>query len=84
MSYAKFIADERTNSSENKMKSFIESFEEFSKLIGVIVLSDHKYKSLNQTYEQVSELNLTIWWDLIFKSMLDFKNYKSQWLLNPF
>ncbi|MBK8394544.1 MAG: CHAT domain-containing protein [Leptospiraceae bacterium] len=84
VSYAKFIADERTNSSENKMKSFIESFEEFSKLIGVIVLSDHKYKSLNQTYEQVSELNLTIWWDLIFKSMLDFKKLQITMVVESF
>lgn len=84
VSYANFIAHERSDTSENKMKAFIESFEEFSKLIGVIVLSDHKYKALNQNYERVSEFNLGIWWDLIFKSILDFKKLQITMVIESF
>ena len=84
VSYANFIAHERSDTSENKMNAFIESFEEFSKLIGVIVLSDHKYKALNQNYERVSEFNLGIWWDLIFKSILDFKKLQITMVIESF
>ncbi|MBK6606245.1 MAG: CHAT domain-containing protein [Leptospiraceae bacterium] len=84
VSYANFIAHERSDTSENKMKAFIESFEEFSKLIGVIVLSDHKYKALNQNFERVNEFNLGIWWDLIFKSILDFKKLQITMVIESF
>jgi hypothetical protein len=84
VSYANFIAHERSDTSENKMKAFVESFEEFSKLIGVIVLSDHKYKALNQVYERVSEFNLGVWWDLIFKSILDFKKLQITMVVESF
>ncbi len=84
VSYANFIAHERSDTSENKMNAFIESFEEFSKLIGVIVLSDHKYKALNQNFERVNEFNLGIWWDLIFKSILDFKKLQITMVIESF
>jgi CHAT domain-containing protein len=83
-SYVNFIAHERSDTSENKMKAFVKSFEEFSKLIGVIVLSDHKYKALNQQYERVTDFNLSIWWDLIFKSILDFKKLQITMVVETF
>ena len=83
-SYANFVAKERESSSENKMTAFVESFEEFSKLIGVIVLSDHKFKALNQSYERINDLSLASWWDLIFKSMLDFKKLQITMVVESF
>jgi hypothetical protein len=50
----------------------------------VIVLSDHKYKALNQQYERVTDFNLSIWWDLIFKSILDFKKLQITMVVETF
>ncbi|HMV42428.1 MAG TPA: CHAT domain-containing protein [Leptospiraceae bacterium] len=84
ISYSNFISIERMDSTENKMKAFVNSFEEFTRLITIIVISDHKYKALNQNFENKEDLSLEYLWDIIFKSMLDFKKLQISMVVESF
>lgn len=72
-SYIRFLEEDKKENLKNKMNSLIDSFEEFSKLMGAIVLSDYRNKSLNTNLPIDSQITVTKWWDMIFRCMLDLK-----------
>ncbi|MEM7180751.1 MAG: CHAT domain-containing protein [Spirochaetota bacterium] len=56
------------------MPSIVHCFEEFSKVIGIITLSNHSYQSLGEVaLKQKKQYNLREWWNTIFDSLWDFK-----------
>ena len=59
---------------ETLMTSIVYCFEEFSKVIGIITLSNHSYQSLGEeALKQKKQYNLREWWNTIFDSLWDFK-----------
>lgn len=59
---------------ELRMQSIVRSFEEFSKIIGILTISNHIYQSLGEPSIKKSKgFDLKTWWNLIFDCLWDFK-----------
>lgn len=78
-SYQKFLNSQKENLPMiQQMVLLIQCFEEFTKILGSIVFSDHKYHGLGKQFPQNADdaLPLNKWWDLIYSCLWDFKKLK--------
>lgn len=78
-SYVNFLNSQKENlPTELQMEKLIQCFEEFSKVLGSIVFSDHKYHSLGKKFPENQDDSIPIfkWWDLIHACLWDFKKLK--------
>lgn len=66
---------EETESSFELIQSLIFSFEEFSKIIGGIIFSDHQYHSLGKYIPNNPDdaVEIKKWWELIYQCLMDFR-----------
>lgn len=79
-SYLQFIQSQKDNLPlSNQMALLIRCFESFTKIIGTIVYSNHRYHSLgtkNFPFHADDAIPLDKWWDLIYSSLWDFRKLK--------
>ncbi|MCB1175961.1 MAG: CHAT domain-containing protein [Leptospiraceae bacterium] len=67
------------------INSLIKSFEQFSKVIGAIILSDYLNQSLGQLkVESKDKMNLAGWWEILFSCMWDFKKIELSMFMETF
>jgi CHAT domain-containing protein len=78
-SYVRFMNSQKENQPvTTQMELLISCFEEFSKVLGSIVFSDHKYHSLGKKFPENQDDSIPIskWWELIYSCLWDFKKLK--------
>lgn len=77
VSYYSFIQKqkEETESPFELIRSLIDSFEEFSKIVGGIIFSDHQHHSLGKYIPNNPDdaVEVKKWWELIYQCLLDFR-----------
>ncbi|MBE7410528.1 MAG: CHAT domain-containing protein [Leptospiraceae bacterium] len=83
-SYMDFMKDVSTSTAIENFDQLKNTFEEFSKVIGCFVFSDHKFHSLGRYIPEHPDDALTLknWWDLIFQCLSDFKKLRMNPLLD--
>lgn len=82
--YLDFCLKDQFQENPTKLyKEIIISFMEFSKIIGLIIFSDHAHKSLGKLdLMSTDKLYLKKWWDLIFYCMSNFKKLEISMLMD--
>ncbi len=77
-SYLNFMEKSETEDRSEKFFLLTESFEEFSKVLGSFIFSDHLSHSLGKYIPEHADdaLSLKSWWDLIFACINDFKKLR--------
>lgn len=80
--YSNFsIKDQLNENPKILYKLILQSFEEFSKIIGIIIFSDHTHKSLGKISFE-SDITLQKWWENIFFCMSNFKKLEISMVLD--
>ncbi len=79
-SYNRFINSQRENlPHKDQMLLLVKSIEEFTKVLGAVIFSDHSYHGLakkNFPLNADDSLGLSKWWDLIYACLWDFRKLK--------
>ncbi|WCL48414.1 CHAT domain-containing protein [Leptospira sp. GIMC2001] len=78
-SYQRFMNSQRENLTlQEQLVYLIRCFEEFSKVLGTIIFSDHKFHSLGKIFPENPDDSISIskWWDLIYACLWDFRKLK--------
>ncbi len=77
-SYMNFMERNSTSSIMENFTRLASAFEEFSKVLGSFVFSDHKSHSLGKYIPEHPDDALTLksWWDLIFNCLNDFRKLR--------
>jgi hypothetical protein len=81
-SYQRFMNSQKENLPlPQQMVFLIRCFEEFTKILGSIVFSDHKHRSLGKQLPDNADdsTHINKWWDMIYSCLWDFKKLK----INP-
>ncbi|MCB1190409.1 MAG: CHAT domain-containing protein [Leptospiraceae bacterium] len=76
--YMEYLRKEEEHDDMQTLKySIITNMEEFSKLIGMIVFSDHYYRSLGKNSNNLYSVNTLLeWWNQIYNCIWNFKQLK--------
>lgn len=81
-SYQRFMNSQKENLPlPQQMVFLIRCFEEFTKILGSIIFSDHKHRSLGKHLPDNADdsTHINKWWDMIYSCLWDFKKLK----INP-
>jgi CHAT domain-containing protein len=84
-SYHRFLSSQKENLPlPQQMTRLISCFEEFTKVLGSIIFSDHQYNSLGKNFPEHPDdcLPIAKSWDLIYSCLWDFKKLKISPLLD--
>ncbi len=74
--YSRYVELLKSGAShKTKLIAMIQVFEAFSKVVGMLIFSDHHYHSLGQSIPNNLDdaLSLKKWWDLVFTCLWDFR-----------
>lgn len=80
--YQNFLNCQRENLPlPDQMIQLIRCFEEFTKVLGTIIFSDHKRGGFGKSFPEHADdaISLAKWWDLIYACLWDFRKLK----INP-
>jgi CHAT domain-containing protein len=75
------MKDQMKENPKELYKMILQSFEEFSKIIGIIIFSDHTHKSLGKVNFEPN-VSLQKWWENIFLCMSNFKKLEISMILD--
>ncbi|MCB1157965.1 MAG: CHAT domain-containing protein, partial [Leptospiraceae bacterium] len=82
-SYKEFLDLEMEESGHQKaMEAVINCFEDYSRLIGIIVFSNHRFQSLGNN--NPFEFKLKTWWEQIYQCIWDFKKLEISMFMDSF
>lgn len=84
--YMEYLRKEEEKDNLQKLKNSITTnIKEFSKLIGMIVFSDHYYRSLSKKSNSLYSIHtLDEWWEQIYHCIWNFKQLKISMVMNSF
>lgn len=74
-SFMKFVSEDKSGSDALVLlKLLAKAFEDFSKMTGAVIFSDHSRQSLGKiSVPEDKEIGIRKWWDMIYAAMWDFK-----------
>ncbi|TGN14295.1 CHAT domain-containing protein [Leptospira ilyithenensis] len=79
LAYSKFLSLQKTATPQiDLLKSLVFIFESFSKVLGMIVFSDHRFHSMDKAIPNNPDDAVSIrkWWELVYSCIWDFQKLK--------